>query len=176
MADSPRMTRRTALRRVALSGVLTAAAFFLSYLEAILPFSLGIPGVKLGLCHIAVVFALYRLSVWETAAITAVRVVLSALLFGSVASLAYSAAGAALSLVTMLILCRIRVRGNQLFSPIGVSIAGGVAHNLGQILAAACLMQTASLAWYLPVLLVAGTLTGALVGVLGGILVRRVRR
>ena len=152
MADSPRMTRRTALRRVALSGVLTAAAFFLSYLEAILPFSLGIPGVKLGLCHIAVVFALYRLSVWETAAITAVRVVLSALLFGSVASLAYSAAGAALSLVTMLILCRIRVRGNQLFSPIGVSIAGGVAHNLGQILAA------------------------ALVGVLGGILVRRVRR
>lgn len=177
MADPriPRNARRAALRRMTLAGVLTAAAFFLSYLEAILPFSVGIPGVKLGLCHIAVVFALYRLSVWETAAITAVRVILSALLFGSVASLAYSVAGAVLSLVVMLVLRRIRVRGKEAFSPLGVSVAGGVAHNLGQMLAAACLMQTAALALYLPVLLVAGACTGALVGLVGGILVSRVR-
>lgn len=171
---SPAKTRRT-LRRVATVGVLTATAFFLSYLEAILPFSIGIPGVKLGLCHVVVVFALYRLSPWETGALTLVRVVLAALLFGSVASLAYSVAGAVLSLAVMLLLHRLRRGERPLFSPMGVSIAGGVAHNVGQIICAACLMQTPGLVWYLPILLVAGAATGAVVGILGGILVARVR-
>ena len=164
-----RMHNREVLRRIATAGVLTAAAFILSYLEAILPFSLGIPGVKLGLSHLVTVFALYRLTAWETASITLVRVVLAAFLFGSTASLAYSLAGALLSLAVMLLLRRLPV-----FSPTGVSVAGGICHNLGQLACAALLMSTASLGWYLPVLLVAGCISGAVIGAVGGILIRRV--
>lgn len=161
---------RKALRRIAEAGILTAAAFILSYLEAILPFSLGIPGVKLGLSHLVTVFALYRLPIWETVSITLVRVLLSALLFGSVASLAYSLTGAILSLTVMLLLRRL-----PKFSPTGVSIAGGISHNIGQLACAALLMNTARLVWYLPVLLVAGCISGAVIGGVGAVLVRRVR-
>lgn len=164
-----RQTKREALRRITTAGILTAAAFILSYLEAVLPFSLGIPGVKLGLSHLVTVFALYRLTPWETVAITLVRVVLSALLFGNAASLAYSLAGALLSIAVMLLLCRLPV-----FSPIGVSVAGGICHNLGQLACAALLMSTVSLGWYLPVLLAAGCISGAVIGTVGGILIRRV--
>jgi heptaprenyl diphosphate synthase len=164
-----RSTKRKNLRRIATVGVLTAAAFILSYLEAILPFSLGIPGVKLGLSHLVTVFALYRLTAWETVSITLVRVMLAAFLFGNTASLAYSLAGAVLSLAVMLLLRRLPV-----FSPTGVSVAGGICHNLGQLACAALLMSTASLGWYLPVLLVAGCISGAVIGIVGGILIRRV--
>ncbi len=164
-----RFPKREALRRVATAGVLTATAFLLSYLEAILPFSLGIPGVKLGLSHLVTVFALYRLTAWETASVTLVRVLLSAFLFGSTASLAYSLTGAVLSLAVMLLLRRL-----PLFSPTGVSVAGGICHNLGQLACAALLMSTASLGWYLPVLLAAGCVSGAVIGAVGGILIRRV--
>ncbi len=164
-----RQTKREALRRMATASTLTAAAFILSYLEAILPFSLGIPGVKLGLSHLVTVFALYRLTPWETIAITLVRVLLSAFLFGNAASLAYSLAGAVLSLAVMLLLRRL-----PLFSPTGVSVAGGICHNLGQLACAALLMSTVSLGWYLPVLLVAGCVSGAVIGTVGGILIRRV--
>lgn len=161
---------RTALRRIAEAGILTAAAFILSYLEAILPFSLGIPGVKLGLSHLVTVFALYRLPPWETVSVTLVRVLLAAFLFGNGASLAYSLAGAILSLTVMLILRRL-----PLFSPTGVSIAGGIAHNIGQLACAAFLMSTVRLGWYLPVLLAAGCVCGAVIGGVGAVLIGRVR-
>lgn len=166
-----RQSRREALRHMAEAGILTAAAFVLSYLEAILPFSLGIPGVKLGLSHLVTVFALYRLPPWETSAITLVRVLLAAFLFGNGASLAYSLAGAALSLCVMLILRRFPA-----FSPVGVSVAGGISHNIGQLACAAALMSTLRLAWYLPVLLVAGCISGAVIGIVGGILIKRIKR
>ncbi len=159
------------IRRVAEAGILTAIAFVLSYLEAILPFSLGIPGVKLGLSHIVTIFALYRLPVWETISITLVRVFLSAMLFGNAASLAYSLTGALLSLSVMLILKQL-----PLFSATGVSIAGGVSHNLGQLLCAALLMETTELLWYLPILLVSGSVSGTLIGLTGSILIERVKR
>lgn len=161
---------RSVGRRVAETGILTAVAFVLSYLEAILPFSLGIPGVKLGLSHIVTVFALYRLPLWETVSITLVRVFLSALLFGNAASLAYSLTGAILSVTVMLILSRL-----PLFSPTGVSVAGGVSHNIGQIICAAVLMETAEIIWYLPVLLLTGSISGILIGLVGSILIKRVK-
>ena len=165
-----RQANRKALRRIAEAGILTAAAFILSYLEAILPFSLGIPGVKLGLSHLVTVFALYRLPVWETVSITLVRVLLAAFLFGNGASLAYSLTGAVLSLSVMLLLRRLPV-----FSPTGVSIAGGVAHNIGQLACAALLMSTVRLAWYLPVLLAAGCISGAVIGGVGAVVMKRVK-
>ncbi len=154
--------------KVAQYGLLTALALVLSYLESLLP-PLGVPGVKLGLPNLAVVFALYRLGFRDAFVISLARVVLVALLFGNGASLAYSAAGAVLSLVIMGLL-----RETGKFSSIGVSVAGGVAHNAGQILVAMALLETARLAWYLPVLWVSGTIAGVLIGVVSGVLVKRV--
>ncbi len=166
--------QKSLIRRLTTAAVLTAAAMVLSWVEAILPLSVGIPGVKLGLCHIITLLSLRHLTAWETAAVTVVRVVLTAALFGSLPSLLYSAAGALLSLAIMLILRRVRIAGREAFSLLGVSIAGGVSHNLGQLIAAACLMQTSAVWGYLPVLLIAGTLTGALIGTVAAAVARRV--
>ena len=149
-------------------GLLTALALVLSYLESLIP-PLWVPGVKLGLPNLAVVFALYRLGWKDACAISLVRVVLVTLLFGNGAALAYSIAGAALSLSLMGLLKKTRK-----FSTVGVSVAGGVAHNAGQILVAMALLETSRLAWYLPVLWVSGTIAGVLIGIVSGVLVERV--
>ena len=154
--------------KVAQYGLLTALALVLSWLESLLP-PLGAPGVKLGLPNLAVVFALYRLGWKDACVISLVRVVLVTLLFGNGAALAYSVAGAALSLSLMGLL-----KKTGKFSSVGVSVAGGVAHNAGQILVAMALLETSRLAWYLPVLWVSGTIAGVLIGIVSGVLVKRV--
>lgn len=154
--------------KVAQYGLIAALALVLSYLESLVP-SLGVPGVKLGLPNIAIVFALYRLGWRDACIISLVRVFLVFLLFGNGAGLAYSIAGAALSLALMTLL-----KKTGKFSSVGVSVAGGVAHNGGQILVAMALLETSRLAWYLPVLWVSGTIAGVLVGIVSGGLVERV--
>ena len=155
-------------RRITVMAMLTAAAMILSWVETLLP-SPGIPGVKLGLANIAVIFALYRLGWKEAAAISLVRVGMVSVLFGSVGALFYSVAGAVLSLAVMTLLRRLDV-----FSAVGVSVAGGVAHNLGQILMAMLLLETQRLIWYLPVLILSGLGGGVLVGLCGALLVKRI--
>lgn len=154
--------------KIAQYGLLTALALVLSYLESLIP-PLWVPGVKLGLPNLAVVFALYRLGWKDACAISLVRVVLVTLLFGNGAALAYSIAGAALSLSLMGLL-----KKTGKFSTVGVSVAGGVSHNAGQILVAMALLETSRLAWYLPVLWVSGTIAGVLIGIVSGVLVERV--
>ena len=154
--------------KVAQYGLLTALALALSWVESLLP-PLGVPGVKLGLPNLAIVFALYRLGFREACVISLARVVLVTLLFGNGAALAYSVAGAAMSLALMGLLKR-----TGKFSSVGVSVAGGVAHNAGQILVAMALLETSRLAWYLPVLWVSGTVAGVLIGIVAGVLVKRV--
>lgn len=154
--------------KIAQYGLLTALALVLSWLESLLP-PLGVPGVKLGLPNLAVVFALYRLGWRDACVLSLARVALVALLFGNGAGLAYSVAGAILSLAVMGLLWR-----TGKFSDLGVSVAGGVAHNAGQILVAMALLETARLAWYLPVLWISGTVAGVLVGIVSGVLVKRV--
>ncbi len=154
--------------KVAQYGLIAALALVLSYLESLVP-SLGVPGVKLGLPNIAIVFALYRLGWRDACIISLVRVFLVFLLFGNGAGLAYSLAGAALSLSLMGLL-----KKTGRFSSVGVSVAGGVAHNAGQLLVAMALLETSRLAWYLPVLWVSGTIAGVLVGIVSGGLVERV--
>ncbi len=163
-------SRRNGLRRLATGGILTAIAMILSWIEFILPFSIGIPGVKLGLCHIVTLLAVYQLTAWEAFSVTAVRIFLTAILFGNVASLAYSAVGGLLSLTVMLILHRLKWHEKPLFSPIGVSIAGAVAHNIGQLGTAALILQTASVVTYMPVLLAAGVITGMVIGSVSAII------
>ena len=148
--------------------MLTAVAMILSYVESLLP-SVGIPGVKMGLANIAVIFALFRFGWKEAAALSLVRVVLVSLLFGSVGAMFYSLAGAVLSLAVMALLRRL-----DRFSTVGVSVAGGVAHNAGQILMAMLILQTKQLLGYLPVLAAAGIGGGILTGLAAALLIRRV--
>ena len=156
-------------RTVALTGLLIDLALVLSYLESLVPLSFAIPGIKLGLPNLVIVFALYRLRPSVAAAISLLRVALVALLFGSALSLAYSAAGAVLSFAVMLLLKR-----SGRFGCAGVSVAGAVAHNLAQIATAALLLETPGLAWYFPVLCVSGTVAGVVIGLLAALLVRRI--
>ena len=155
-------------KRLVLLAMLTAVAMILSYVESLLP-SVGIPGVKMGLANIAVIFALFRFGWKEAAALSLVRVVLVSLLFGSVGAMLYSLAGALLSLAVMALLCRI-----DRFSTVGISVAGGVAHNAGQILMAMLILQTKQLLGYLPVLAVSGIAGGVLTGLAAALLIRRI--
>ena len=157
-------------KRVARYALLTALAMALSWLESLVPLSMAAPGMKLGLTNIVVVFALYRMSLRDAAALSLVRVLLVSMTFGNAYSFAYSLAGAVLSLAVMAVLKR-----TGKFSILGVSIAGGVGHNLGQIAVAMAVLGTARLAWYLPALLVSGTLAGAAVGAAGGLVAARVK-
>lgn len=155
-------------KRLVLLAMLTAVAMILSYVESLLP-SVGIPGVKMGLANIAVIFALFRFGWKEAAALSLVRVVLVSLLFGSVGAMLYSLAGAVLSLAVMALLRRI-----DRFSTMGVSVAGGVAHNAGQILMAMLILQTKQLLGYLPVLAISGIVGGVLTGLAAALLIRRI--
>lgn len=155
-------------KRLVLVAMLTAVAMILSYVESLLP-SVGIPGVKMGLANIAVIFALFRFGWKEAAALSLVRVVLVSLLFGSVGAMLYSLAGAVLSLAVMALLRRI-----DRFSTVGISVAGGVAHNAGQILMAMLILQTKQLLGYLPVLAVSGIAGGVLTGLAAALLIRRI--
>ena len=155
-------------KRLVLLAMLTDVAMILSYVESLLP-SVGIPGVKMGLANIAVIFALFRFGWKEAAALSLVRVVLVSLLFGSVGAMLYSLAGAVLSLAVMALLRRI-----DRFSTVGISVAGGVAHNAGQILMAMLILQTKQLLGYLPVLAVSGIAGGVLTGLAAALLIRRI--
>ncbi len=149
--------------------LLVALAMVLSWLESLVPVSAAVPGVKLGLANLVVIFSLYRMGFREAAVISLVRVILVSATFGNAYSFAYSLAGAALSLGVMALLKR-----TGKFSILGVSIAGGVCHNLGQILVAMAVLGRGEIIWYLPALLAAGTAAGVAVGVLGGVLTRRI--
>ena len=155
-------------RKLTTLALLTAAAMILSYVESLLP-SAGVPGVKLGLANIAVIFALFRLGGKSALAVSLVRVFMVSMLFGSMSALLYSLAGAALSLGVMALL-----RRTDRFSAVGVSVAGGVAHNAGQILMAMLLLGTARLAYYFPILVISGVAGGIFTGLTAALLIRRV--
>ena len=148
--------------------LLTTTAMILSYVESLLP-SVGVPGVKLGLANIAVIFALFRLGGKSALAVSLVRVFMVTMLFGSMSALLYSLAGAALSLGVMALL-----RRTDRFSTVGVSVAGGVAHHAGQILMAMLLLGTARRAYYYPVLVISGVAGGIFTGLAAALLIRRV--
>lgn len=144
-------------RRIALVGMLAGLAFGLSYIEMLLP-GLGIPGAKLGLSNLAVLAALYLLSWKDAAMVSLVRILLSWLLFGSFTGMIYSLCGCVLSLAVMILL-----KKTERFSPVGVSAAGGVCHNIGQLMAAFFIMGRGVLG-YLPALIIFGIIAGGIVG------------
>jgi heptaprenyl diphosphate synthase len=159
------------MRRVSFYALMIALAMIFSYLETLIPVPFFVPGMKLGLANIVTMIVLYKMKVFDAAVISAARVLLSALLFGNVFSLAYSLAGAALSLLVMALL-----KKTGKFGIAGVSVAGGVCHNIAQIGVAALLLETGELIYYLPLLLITGTVTGGLIGALGGLTLKKLEK
>lgn len=164
------MKNRFSGRQIAEYGLLIALAMVFSYVEFLIPFSVAIPGVKLGLANVVVVFALYRLGKMEALVISIIRVLLISFMFGNAFALAYSLSGAVLSFALMLLCLR-----TKWFSPVGVAIVGGVSHNIGQILCAMVLLETKQIISYLPVLLLSGTIAGVAIGIIAGKIINRVR-
>ena len=157
-------------RQVAFLGLCSSVALVLAYVEILLPpLFVAVPGIKLGLPNIVIIFILYHLGIRRAAAVSFVRIAVVAMLFGNPMTLAYSIAGALLSLGMMFLL-----KKWNFLSIIGVSVAGGVFHNVGQILMAMLLLGTAELGYYLIVLTVTGTISGILIGLCGGMLVKRI--
>ena len=154
--------------KVAYFGVFTALALIFSYVETLIPIQFGIPGVKLGLANLIIVIALYRMKLSEAYLLSIVRVLLAGFIFGNYFSIIYSLAGGILSLTVMALL---RKKGG--FSVIGVSIAGGVFHNIGQLIVASVIVETFSVMYYVPVLLIAGLVTGLLIGIASDRMLKR---
>lgn len=159
-------------KRVAFLGLLTSFALVLSYIELLLgPVISGVPGIKIGLPNIIVIFLLYKASLKEAALVSLVRIVLITFLFGNFVTFLYSLAGAAFSIAIMFVLKQIKA-----FSTVGVSIAGGVAHNLAQICVAIFLLETVQIAYYAVVLIASGIISGTLVGLLGAMSVKYIEK
>ena len=174
------------MRRTAELGLFLALALILSYVESLIPFSFGIPGIKLGLPNLIVLLLLYEMPVdgqekgknlylakgaREALLVNGLRIILSGFLFSNLYAILYALAGALFSFMAMLIGKRI-----GRFSMLGVSILGGVFHNIGQILVAMLVVETFAVAYYAPFLIVAGTVTGALLGFVGIQLLPYLRR
>lgn len=154
-------------KKVAYLGVFTALALVLGWLESLVPIYPLVPGMKIGLANVVTLLVLYRFGWKEAGCVNLLRVCLSGILFGNLSLVLYSLAGAVLSLVSMILL-----KKTDRFSLTGVSVAGGVMHNLGQLLMAVILMKNGIIAYYVPVLLITGTVSGVLIGMAGAFLHR----
>ena len=157
--------------RAAYFGVFTALALILSYVETLIPINFGIPGAKLGLANLIIVIVLYKTDWKEALLLSVTRIVLAGFIFGNMFSILYSLAGGILSLAVQAVL---KKQGS--FSVAGVSIAGGVSHNIGQLIVAMIVVETYQVGYYLPVLLISGLLTGLLIGVISGEVLKRIRQ
>ena len=157
------MKKKSSAQKVALYGVLIALAMVLSYVEMLIPLPVGIPGVKPGLANLVVFLALYTMTAREALLISMVRILLVSITFGNGSAFLYSMAGGILSFLVMCIFQK-----KDFLLPAGVSIAGGIAHNVGQLLMASVILENGAVFTYLPVLLAAGCITGGIIGIIGG--------
>ena len=158
----------TTPRKTAYAGLMAALALIFSYIEVLIPFTPGIPGVKLGIANLVIIVALYYLDGKYAFAINIVRVFISGLLFTGLFGMLYSLAGAILSFI-----CMIALKGTGRFSIVGVSMAGGVTHNLGQIIIAAIIIGNIKVFAYFPVLIFSGVISGIIIGFLAHLILRR---
>ena len=158
-------------KKAAYLGLLCAAGILLGYVETLIPFFFGIPGMKLGLPNLAVVMVLYLYSWREALAVSLVRILVIGFLFGNVFSISFSMSGGLISLLSMAL-----VKRSGKLDVIGVSMTGGVAHNAGQILVAMAVTENILVGYIFFPLVLSGLITGMLIGILGGELVKRMRR
>ena len=156
-------------KKIAYMGLFAAIAIIFGYVESLIPFFAGIPGIKLGLANLSVLFILETYTWKEAALVSMVRILVIGFMFGNMFSILYSMAGAALSVTVMTLMKRFSG-----FSILGVSVAGGVSHNIGQLIIAALIVENTSLFYYAPVLLISGVITGILIGILTGEVTKRI--
>ena len=157
--------------KIAYFGMFTALALIFGYVESLVPISFGIPGVKLGLANLAVVIVLYLMDVKSAYLLSVLRIVLSGFLFGNLFGILYSLAGGLLSLSVMILL-----KKTNAFSVVGVSVAGAVCHNIGQLIVATIVLESVSIANYLPVLMIAGIITGFVIGIIALETMKRLKK
>lgn len=157
-------------KKIAFLGVFIALALICSYVESLIPFYFGIPGVKLGLANIVVVIMLYTIGEKEAFAVSMLRIVLAGFLFGNLFSILYSLAGGLLSFLVMYLIKKFGLLG-----VVPVSVCGGISHNIGQIVVAAFVVENYNIFYYIPVLLIAGTITGFLIGIVGQEIILRLK-
>lgn len=148
-------------KKVSLYGILVSLAFIASYIEVLIPFNFHIPGMKLGLANIAVLVALYTGGAQAGLTVSIIRIILVGLTFGNPYSAIYGLSGGVISLAVM-----IALKKTDFFGMMGVSMAGGVAHNIGQLLCAMILLKLPAVFTYLSYLILVGTVTGALIGII----------
>ena len=156
--------------KVAHFGVLVALALILSYVETWIPINFGIPGIKLGLSNLVVIISIYKYGLKKSFFLGITKVLLSNILFGNLSSMIFGLVGIICSVFLMCILKKTRK-----FSVIGISMAGGIAHNLGQIFVAMFIVQSFAIIFYLPVLLLSGMITGILIGIVANEIIKRIR-
>lgn len=165
------MKGKNSARVAALYGMLIALAFVLSFVETLIPISLGIPGVKLGLANLVTVVGLYTVGTGGTVIVSLLRIVLTGFTFGNLFAMFYSLGGWGVSIVLMVLFKKKNWMGTR-----GISILGGVGHNIGQICVAAFVVKQAGVFYYLPMLLIAGTAAGLFIGILGGMIIERINQ
>lgn len=158
-------------KKIAFLGLCVSLSMILSYFESMVPPLVAVPGVKVGLANLVTIFMLYKVGVKETIAVSLIRVVLVSILFANALSMIYSLVGAGLSLAGMILLKKLK-----LLSCVGVSVTGGVLHNIGQVVTACILMETSQIIFYLPVLLISGTVAGVVIGYGAALMVKRLEK
>lgn len=157
-------------RKLTTLAMIVSLALILSFIESRIPAFVAIPGVKVGLANIAVIFTLYKLGTKEAILISALRILLVSILFGNPVSLIYSLAGGVLSFVAMFLLKKYTT-----LSETTISVVGGVMHNVGQIATASVMLSTNVVVYYLPFLILSGTIAGIAVGIAAALLIKRVK-
>ena len=162
------MDRRDRTSKLTIAALMAALALIFSYIEVLIPFNFGIPGIKLGIANLVIIVALYYLGTRYALLINVIRILIGGLLFSGVFGMLYSMAGALLSMLVMVL-----VKKCGLFSVTGASMAGGVAHNLGQLLVAAFLVSNLKIFVYFPVLVISGVVSGAVIGILAYLVLKK---
>ena len=161
--------KKMTTKKTAQLGVYIALAMILSYVESLIPFSFGVPGIKLGLTNVVTVIMMYTYGIPGALGFAVLRAVLSGFMFGNAFSIIYSVAGCVLSFIFMYIL-----KKTNHFAIISVSAAGGVMHNVGHLIVAANVVKTYSVIYYAPVLIIAGVFTGIIIGIVSDEIVKRI--
>lgn len=147
-------------------GILLALAFILSYIESLIPINMAIPGIKLGLANIVIVYCLFTMKTGETILITLTRNLLVAMTFGNFSLFFYSTGGSMLSIITMLTMKKLTYSARRILSISGISMLGGISHNIGQLLVAILFISNLNLMYYMPILIIVGAMTGFIIGLI----------
>lgn len=157
-------------KRIATYGLFIALAFIFSYIESLIPIPFPVPGIKLGLANLVIIIAIYGMGIKEALILSVIRIILVGLIFREPSTLLFSLAGGLFSWLLMAIFFKLK-----LFSMVGISVIGGITHNIGQIAVAMLYVNNSGLIYYLPFLMISGVVSGTLIGILGALTIKRLK-